>query len=294
MDTLFNLTSCVFLLFLFALILDLLSSRLLNEKAIMVQRVILLFLWVGAVAAYLSIVYKAFCPVHFSTVDFRYYSMHVISLSFIQFILQSTMWIYMTILLPGFITKSESNELRIWCGLFSIIVSLLVFVLCLEAIDARFVTVGMIMSLIGLLFWALSDALFFANRLSLNYLNQIQMLYKVICSLMRQRFTIGTPAALLTILMSRGWILLLPVVTVSIASGFLLLSCSWLQFASVPIHSLHYLDLFVAIVFPTFAASIFTMSGRLNKGKLNIFRVLSWFAGLVILVLSICRFIESY
>lgn len=294
MGILFNLTSCVFLLFLSALILDIFSSRLLFEKSLGKQCIASRFIWGGAIVAYIFIIYNAFNPLDLSKTDFIYFCIHVLSLSCIQFVLQSTVWIYIDTLMPNAISLPERNDMRIWGSLLSIVISVAVLIVCLGAIDVCYATVGMIMSLIGLLFWALSDTLCLADRFYSGYRNQAEVLHKAMHTQIRHQFTMQTPLVLGRMSITRGWFLLLPIIAVSTASVFLILALSWLQIIHIEMHALRHLDLFVSIVFPVFGASAFAKGGRGSDRRLICCRTLSWLIGLVILVLTICRFINCY
>lgn len=294
MGTIFNLTSYVFLLFLSALILDILSSRLLFGRSLTKQRIASRLVWSGAIVAYIFIIYKTVYPGFLSKNEFIHFCIHVLSLSCIQFALQSTVWIYIDTLMPCAISSRERSELRIWGSLLSIVISIGVLVLCLGAVNACFATVGTIMVLIGLLFWALADTLCFADRLYSGYKDQAEVLHKAMHSQLRHQFTLHTPLALGSISITRGWFLLLPIITVSIASVFFILALSWLQIIHVEMHALRHLDLFVSIVFPVFAASAFAKGGRGSNRRIICSRTLSWLIGLFILVLTICRFINCY
>lgn len=294
MDTIFNLTSCVFLLFLSALILDIFLSRLLLGRSLTKQRVASRLVWSGAIIAYIFIVFKTLSSAYLSKNEFIYFCIHVLSLCSIQFALQSTVWIYIDTLMPCAISSRERSEVRIWGSLLSIVISIGVLVVCLGANDACFATVGMIMVLIGLLFWALADTLCFADRLYSNYKNQTEVIHKAMLAQLRHQFTLHTPVVLGSMSITKGWFLLLPIITVSIASVFFILALSWLQIIHVEMHALRHLDLFVSIVFPVFAASAFAKGGRGSDRKIICSRTLSWFIGLIILVLAICRFINCY
>ncbi|MGL5563550.1 MAG: hypothetical protein ACRDCN_13165 [Tannerellaceae bacterium] len=292
MSTIFNLTSCVFILFLLALIFDILSNRLLFQNSPTKQRITTLVVWGSAMIAYLFIVFNSFYPVFLSKNDFMYSCVHVLSLGGIQFTLQSSVWVFIKSLMPASLSLFERNEVRIWGGLLSTVISVAVLTFCLGAIDACFAMVGVIMSLIGLLFWALADTLCFADRLYSGYKSQTEVLHKAIHSQMRHQFTINTPVILGSISITRGWFLLLPIIAASVASVFFILAFSWLQIIQVETHALRHLDLFVSVVFPIFAASTFVKGDCRSKGRLLCCRTVSWLVGLVVLILSICRFMK--